>query len=405
MPEFKYTIKKKNGTVSTSILSAPTEEAAVNILKERKCFILSISKNKKSPFAFSFNPPSSSIKIKTDDLAVFSRQLATMVSAGLPLIQGLEILVEQSEKRPFKSLISKVKEAVEGGSSLSEALSRYPRAFSTLFVNMISAGEASGMLDDILQRMASYLEETSKLQKKVKAALVYPVVITLTAAGITVFMLVQVVPSFAEIYSGFGANLPGPTQFLLLLSNLVTKWLLAFVLGIAAVIAGIFMFSKTEPGGLFIDGMLLRLPIAGKLIRKVSISRFSRTLSTLTKSGVSILTSLDIVAKTSGNKVIEKVVFKVLENVRGGESIAQPLASSGIFPPLVVKMVAVGEQTGSLEEMLLKVSDFYDAEVTAIVDGLTSLIEPVIIVVLGVIIGGIVIALYLPVFNIAELIS
>ncbi|MCK4518514.1 MAG: type II secretion system F family protein [Candidatus Omnitrophica bacterium] len=405
MPEFKYTLKERNGTVSTGTLNAPTEEAAVKILKERNCLILSVSKNKKSPFAFSFNPPSSSIRIKTDDLAVFSRQLATMVSAGLPLIQGLEILVEQSEKKTFKFLIAKVKEAVEDGSSLSEALSKYPRAFSALFVNMISAGEASGMLDDILQRMASYLEETSKLQKKVRSALVYPVVITLTAASITVFMLVQVVPSFAEIYSGFGAELPGPTRFLLLLSDLVTKWLFAFVLGIAVIAAGIFMFSKTERGGLFIDRMLLRLPIAGKLIRKVSISRFSRTLSTLAKSGVSILTSLDIVAKTSGNKVIEKVVFKVLENVKGGESIAQPLANSGIFPPLVVKMVAVGEQTGALEEMLLKVSDFYDAEVTATVDGLTSLIEPVIIVVLGVIIGGIVIALYLPVFNIAELIS
>lgn len=405
MPEFKYTLKERNGTVSTGTLNAPTEEAAVKILKERNCLILSVSKNKKSPFAFSFNPPSSSIRIKTDDLAVFSRQLATMVSAGLPLIQGLEILVEQSEKKTFKFLIAKVKEAVEDGSSLSEALSKYPRAFSALFVNMISAGEASGMLDDILQRMASYLEETSKLQKKIRSALVYPVVITLTAASITVFMLVQVVPSFAEIYSGFGAELPGPTRFLLLLSDLVTKWLFAFVLGIAVIAAGIFMFSKTERGGLFIDRMLLRLPIAGKLIRKVSISRFSRTLSTLAKSGVSILTSLDIVAKTSGNKVIEKVVFKVLENVKGGESIAQPLANSGIFPPLVVKMVAVGEQTGALEEMLLKVSDFYDAEVTATVDGLTSLIEPVIIVVLGVIIGGIVIALYLPVFNIAELIS
>jgi type IV pilus assembly protein PilC len=405
MAEFQYSIKDKKGKSQNGTIEAPSQQAATSKLREKSSIIISIKPVKKSSFSFDITPSLNSIKITIDELAVFSRQLATMVNAGLPLVQGLEILSEQSEKKSFKLIITKVKESVEGGSSLSEALAKYPRAFSGLFINMVSAGEASGMLDDILMRMATYLEETSKLQKKVKSAMVYPVVITLTAVTITIFMLVKVVPSFAEIYSGFGADLPGPTQLLLTISNVVTQYLLLVILGIVGLVIGFAVASRSEKGKLIIDNTSLHIPIAGKLIKKVAISRFSRTLSTLTKSGVSILTSLDIVAKTCGNKVVEKVIRNVLDSVKGGETIAQPLSKSPIFPPLVVKMIAVGEQTGSLEEMLVKVANFYDSEVATTVDGLTSLIEPVIIVILGVVIGGIVLALYLPVFNIANLIG
>ncbi len=405
MAEFKYTIKDKQGKNQTGTIEAPGQDAAVNLLRERSLIIINVTPYRKFSFSLNLMPSLSSVKISIDELAVFARQLATMVNAGLPLVQGLEVLSEQSEKKALKLIISKVKEAVEGGSSLSEALGEYPKAFSTLFINMVSAGEASGMLDDILARMATYLEDTSKLQKKVKAALVYPVTIVVAVVAITIFMLVSVVPSFAEIYSSFGADLPGPTQVLMSVSALVTKYLLWVILSMAALVVGFAMIGKTDKGKSVIDGAILRLPIAGKLIKKVAIARFSRTLSTLTKSGVSILTSLDIVAKTCGNKVIEDVIVGVLESVKGGETIAQPLSRSSIFPPLVVKMVAVGEQTGSLEEMLVKVANFYDDEVTTTVDSLTSLIEPLVIIILGVVIGGIVLALYLPIFDMANLFS
>lgn len=404
MPEFKYVVKSQSGDTVTGALGAANEDAAVKILKDKKFVIISLYR-KKGPSFLSLTPSLSSVKIKTDDLAVFARQLAIMVDAGLPLVQSLDILREQSEKKPLRLIIGNVKESVEGGSSLSEALSKYPKAFSELFINMISAGEASGMLDEILSRMATYLEDMSKLQKKVKSALVYPAAIIIAAIGISVFMLVKVVPTFEQIYAGFGADLPGPTKILLNLSRLVTDWLFVFLVGLAALCLAGYAFSRSAIGSILIDRMLLSLPIVGKIIKKVSISRFSRTLSTLTRSGVSILSSLEIVAKTSGNKVIEKAILKALESVKAGETIAQPLARNKIFPPLVVKMVAVGEQTGALEEMLHKIADFYDSEVTAAVDGLTSLIEPVIIVLLGIFVGGMVIALYLPVFNIAGLIN
>ena len=405
MPEFKYVIKDKQGKTLTGSIEAPSQDVAASLLRDRASVIMNVTLLKKSSFSFNLMPSLSSVKISIDELAVFSRQLATMVNAGLPLVQGLEVLSEQSEKKTLKMLIAKVKEAVEGGSSLSEALGKYPKAFSNLFINMISAGEASGMLDDILMRMATYFEDTSKLQKKVKAALVYPITIMVAVVGITIFMLVSVVPSFAEIYSGFGAGLPGPTQVLMTVSNIVTKYLFLVLLSMVTLVVGFVMIGKTDKGRNVIDNAILHLPIAGKLIKKVAISRFSRTLSTLTKSGVSILTSLDIVAKTCGNRVIENVIRDVLDNVKGGETIAQPLSKSPIFPPLVVKMVAVGEQTGSLEEMLIKVADFYDDEVSTTVEALTSLIEPLVIVVLGVVIGGIVLALYLPIFNMANLFS
>ena len=403
MAKFKYTIKDKQGRTQAGTIEAPGQDAAANLLRERSSIIINVAPFRKSSFFLNLMPSLVNVKISIDELAVFARQLATMVNAGLPLVQGLEVLSEQSEKKVLKLIISKVKEAVEGGSSLSEALSKYPKAFSNLFINMVSAGEASGMLDDILMRMATYLEDSSKLQKKVKAALVYPITIMVAVVGITIFMLVSVVPSFAEIYSSFGADLPGPTQVLMSVSALVTQYLLWVILLMVALVVGFVMIGKTDKGRKIIDGAILRLPVAGKLIKKVAISRFSRTLGTLTKSGVSILTSLDIVAKTCGNKVIEDVIVNVLESVKGGETIAQPLSKSTIFPPLVIKMVAVGEQTGSLEEMLVKVANFYDEEVSVTVESLTSLIEPLVIVILGVVIGGIVLALYLPIFDMANL--
>lgn len=405
MAEFKYTVKNQEGRTLNGSLNVTTEEAAVNALRDKKYIIISLHKKKNSNFFFNLTSSLFAVRVKADELAIFSRQLTTMVNAGLPLVQSLDILKEQSDKKSFRNIIEKVKESVEGGSSLSEALSKYPKTFSELFINMISAGEVSGMLDEILLRMAAYLEETSNLQKKIKSAMVYPAAIMLTAVGISIFMLLKVVPAFEEIYSSLGGELPGPTRFLIDLSNVLKQKLLLVVA--AFVILGFtgYAFFKTEKGRIFIDRLVLNLPVVGKLVKKVSISRFSRTLSTLTKSGVSILTSLNIVAKTSGNKILEEVIIKSSESVRSGETIAQPLSKSGIFPPLVIRMIAVGEQTGSLDEMLTKVADFYDTEVTAAVEGLTSLIEPLVIVFLGVIIGGIVVALYLPIFNLAELVG
>ncbi len=402
MPQFKYVAKDDRGHTVSGVSEAASTPEVLSALRQQGLIAVSIKEELKKIRRLAAG---SAGKINLTDQVIFSRQLATLVEAGIPLVQGLEILEKQMEKREFKSVIRNVQGRIEGGESLSEALSHHPRVFSHLFVNMVRAGESSGTLDAILDRLATYLEKTDSLQRKVRGALVYPGVVTAVAILITTFLIVKIIPTFAGMFSELGGELPLPTQIVMGVSNIVRHhFLLAacslIVLGIAS-----SLFIKTSFGRLQFDRIKLKLKVFGPLFKKVAISRFSRTLSTLVKSGVPILSSLEIVGKTSGNMVIERAIDKVREGVRQGEPVAAPLGKFAIFPPMVVRMIEVGEETGRLEEMLAKIADFYDDQVDAAVTALTSMIEPMIMVFLGVVIGGIVIAMFLPIFKMVELVG
>lgn len=403
MALYRYSARTLEGDLVTSTMEAADEAEVTASLRERKFTIISIApegKKERRKKVVSVRK----VKIKLDDLVVFSRQLATMVDAGLPMIQTLDTLSKQMENKGFQALIGKIRDDVSTGNNLSEALEKHPTVFSPLYINMVRAGEASGALDDMLDRLADYLEATSALQKKIKSALMYPTAIIVMAMIVTSFLLLKVIPTFKGIFDGLGGTLPGPTLFLLKISEIFRHWFLAVLGAIFLLFLAFHFYIRSEKGKLQFDTILLKLPVFGKLIKKVVVSRFSRTLSTLVKSGISILNALEIVGKTSGNKVVEKAVEAARESIREGEPIAEPLARSGVFPPMVTRMIAIGEETGALEEMLSKVADFYDTEVDTAVSGLTSLIEPVIMVLLGVSIGGIAIAMLLPIFKISSLV-
>ena len=403
MPHFEYAAKDQNGNAVNGTLEGQDRTSVIEQLRKKNLVIVSIEEGKvksKASLSFSFGKAA-----KLEDIVIFSRQLATMVDAGISLVSAFDILGEQAEKPAFKKILLKVRDDIQTGNSLSECFAKYPAVFSPLFVNMVKAGESSGMLDDILERLANYLEKTNTLIRKVKSALTYPAIITLMAITITMILLVKVVPVFEEIFAGFGADLPAPTMVLIAVSNAIRKYFIWTVGGVGLTIFAIFRYIKTDKGRLAFDKLIFRLPIFGNLARKVAISKFTRTFSTLTKSGVPILTSLDIVGKTAGNKVVEEAVEKVRNSIREGESIAGPLSQSPVFPPMVVRMISVGEQTGQLEKMLTKIADFYDEQVDAAVSGLTSLIEPLIIAFLGIAIGGIVICMFLPIFKLTSVIQ
>ena len=343
--------------------------------------------------------------VKLDELVIFSRQFATMIEAGIPLAQTLSILTEQIEDKFLAQIILKVRQDIEEGASFSEALKKHQRVFSDFFISMTKAGEASGMLDEVLDRLASYLEKTSALIRKVRSSLIYPIVVISMALLITAFLLIEVVPTFKGIFASLGGSLPLPTLILIKISDTLRAFFLYIFIGTIAV--G-FLFQRyiATPGGRReFDKALLNLPLFGPLFTKVAVARFSRTLSTLVKSGVPILNALEIVGKTSGNKIIEEAIIESCSSIKEGEPIAEPLLKSKIFPPMVVRMISVGEQTGRLEHMLGKIADFYEDQVDAAVAGLTSLIEPIVIVFLGTIIGGIVISLFLPIFKVLELLG
>jgi len=401
MANFKYTIKDEAGKTLKGMVQADSKDNAIQSLRAKGMVILSLDEEKGLKLSFGGGKTQKKKKVKIDDLVVFSRQLATMVNAGIPLVNGLDILGEQIENPPFKEAIIKVHDDVETGSSLSEAISKHAHIFSNLFINMVKAGESSGMLDEILDRLATYLEKTSSLQKKIKASLVYPIAVTLMAIGITVFFKIRVIPVFKDIYEGFDAALPAPTMALIAVSDFMRQY---FYVAIALIFLGLFLFkryAKTGKGKLRIDKLKLTMPIFGTLIKKMAVGKFTRTLSTLVRSGVPILGALEIVSKTSGNRVVETAVDMVRENVREGEPIADPLSRSGVFPSMVVRMISVGEQTGELEKMLSKIADFYDEQVDTAISGLTSLIEPLIIAFLGIVIGGIVICMFMPILNLS----
>lgn len=403
MPVFKYVAKDKDGKTVSGSLEATNSRALVESLRQRELIIIHIDEEKEKSAKAAAGGGGGNIKM--DDLVIFSRQLATMVDAGIPLVGALDALQDQMESKGFKNVIKKVRNDVEGGLSLSEALNKQPNVFSEFFINMVKAGESSGQLDEILDRVAVYMEKTLALIRKVKSSLIYPAVVVLMAITITTFLIVKVVPTFESIFVTIGVDLPLPTKILITISKILRQWLPLVAVGLVVGIVALVRIIRTDKGKLVFDTLLLKLPVLGPLLKKVAIARFARTLSTLQKSGVAILTALEIVGKTSGNKVIEAAVFKTKSSIKEGESIAQPLTASRVFPPMVTRMISVGEQTGKLEEMLGKVADFYESEVDTAVSGLTSLIEPLIIAFLGVVVGGIVVSMFLPIVKLIQVVG
>jgi len=399
MPTFKYIAKEITGKTVSGVLEYSDKALLVEALRKKDLIIISIEETAKRRPVFSGG------NVKLEEIVIFSRQLATMVDSGIPLVQALDILCEQIEKPVFKNIMAKIKDDIETGSSLSDALARHPGIFSTLYVNMVRAGESSGALDDILDRLATYLEKTNTLQRKVKSSLVYPAVVITMAMLITLVMLLKVIPTFKGIFAMLGGELPLPTRILIFVSDTIRRMFLYVASGIAVIVFALRKYARTSQGRENFDKILLSMPVLGTLFRKVAVAKFTRTFATLIKSGVPILVSLEIVGKTAGNAVIEKAVESVRNGIKEGENIADPLAKSGAFPPMVVRMIKVGEQTGELEKMLTKIADFYEDQVDAAVSGLTSLIEPLIIGFLGIVIGGIVIAMFLPVFKLTEIVA
>ncbi|MFH1778486.1 MAG: type II secretion system F family protein [Candidatus Omnitrophota bacterium] len=401
MAIFRYVAKDREGKTVTGSLEAVSSLALIESLRKRELIIVSIEEQKAKAKGLAIIRES----VTLDDLAIFSRMLATLVDAGIPLVGALDALQDQVEKRSFKNVIRKIRDDVEGGLSLSEAVARQPNVFSPFFMNMVKAGESSGQLDEILERVASYLEKTLALIRKVRSSLIYPAVVVFMAIAITTFLIVKVVPTFKSMFVTIGVELPLATRILISLSDFTRKWFPMVTTSFVIFIIALARFTRTDKGKLIFDTLTLKLPVLGPLLKKVAIARFARTLSTLQRSGVSILTALEIVGKTSGNKIIEAAVIKTRSSIREGESIAQPLAASNVFPPMVTRMISVGEQTGKLEEMLGKIAEYYESEVDAAVSGLTSLIEPLIIAFLGIVVGGIVISMFLPIVKLLQVVT
>jgi len=402
MPTFTYVVKDKSGKTHSGTLDMKSRAALIEQLWKQEFVVLSIDER---THGNSFLSKVGQARVKPEQIVIFSRQLATMVDSGIPIAQSLDVLGEQMEDKQFGQTLKKIRDDIESGLSLSEAVARHPKIFSDFFINMIRAGESSGRLDEILDRVASYLEKVTILQRKVQASLFYPAFVSILACGITSFLLIVIVPKFKEIFTSLGGKLPLPTQMLLSLSEFMARYLVYEVIVLVLLIALLRAYIGSPKGRLWFDRTSLQVPVIGKLLRKFVIARFARTLATLVKSGVPILGSLEIVAKTSGNKVVEQAVMAARTSIKEGENIADPLAMSKVFPPMVTRMISVGEKTGELEKMLVKIADFYENEVDAAVTALTSLIEPLVISILGVVIGGIVISLFLPIFQLSTLVS
>ena len=406
MPVFTYKVRSPQGSTISGTIEANDLRQAVDRLRAHRFIILEINEQKESALQGLIEKLNIfKTKIKAKDIVLFSRQLSTMISAGVPIAQGLSIMAEQIENPAFKKIVEKVRDDIEAGSSIADAMAKHPHAFNSLYVNMIRAGELGGVLDIILERLSSYLESSEKLKGKVKSAMVYPAVVLTFAIGISIFLLTVVIPTFQNIFSSFGAELPLPTKIMIGVSNFLRSNIL-FVIGIPVVLfVGIKQFYKTEFGRAKIDTFLLKLPMFGILFKKVAIAKFTRTFGVLIKSGVPILQAMETVARTSGNWVIEDAVLKARESIREGERITEPLASCGVFPPMVIQMIRVGEETGNLDAMLTKIADFYDQEVDVAVASLASMIEPIVIVFMGLLVGSIVISMFLPMFQLSSIVT
>ena len=400
MATFAWTGKTRQGTIRKGELEAVSRDEVMGLLQKEQILVTSIQK-KAREFHLSFGEK----KVKDKDIVIFTRQFATMIDAGLPLVQCLEILGSQSENPTLAKTVNAVRTDVEGGSTYADALRKHPKVFNELYVNMVAAGETGGILDTILNRLSSHIEKSMKLKKQIKSAMVYPITILTVAVGVIVILMVFVIPIFAKMFTDFGGTLPALTQLVIDTSHFMQRNIL-YMLIIAGFISFAFKkYYKTPQGHYNIDKIALKMPVIGDVIQKASIAKFTRTLGTLISSGVPILEGLGIVAKTSGNKVVEKAILNARTSISEGKTIADPLSKEKVFPPMVVQMIAVGETTGAIDNMLAKIADFYDDEVDSAVATLTSMLEPMMMVFLGITIGTIVIAMYLPVFEMASIVG
>ena len=400
MPSFAYTGRTRSGEVVSGERAADSMENAVAALRREQLIITRIAPARaKAAAGGTAKLVRSGKKVPSKNLAIFTRQFSVMIDAGLPLVQCLEILGSQEEDKNFAAIILQTRSDVEGGAALADAMRKHPGAFDSLYTNMVAAGEAGGILDAILKRLATYIEKNVKLIAQVKSAMTYPIAVITIAALVVLVILWKVIPTFASLFAGLGAELPLPTQIVIWMSNAVVKLMPIIVIGVVAGVYGLRQYYATNNGRHTIDRLLLGAPVLGLILKKIAVARFCRTLSTLISSGVPILDGLEITAKTSGNAIVEDAIMTTRKSIERGETIAEPLKQTGVFPPMVSQMIGVGEATGALDTMLSKIADFYEEEVDAAVAGLLQLLEPVMIAFLGVVVGGIVIAMYLPIFS------
>lgn len=406
MAMYKWAGVSPKGETLAGEMEATSREAVIIRLRTQRIQPIPAKiKEKGKGLDYELKLPSFGAAVKGRDIVIFTRQFATMINAGLPIMQCLQILAGQTENKVFRKTINDLKDDVESGSTLADAAKKHPKVFSELYTSLVQAGEIGGILDTILQRLAQYLEKAAQLKSKIKGAMIYPACIVIAAALVTAILLIWVIPVFAEVFQSFGAALPAPTQFVINLSNFV----IAYVWYLAMIPVGAFFAFRaayrTEGGRMAIDRFSLRIPVFGELIRKSSVARFTRTLSTLVSSGVPILDALNITARTAGNKVIEKALYEARASIASGRTISEPLIEAKVFPPMVCQMISVGETTGALDSMLGKIADFYDDEVDNTVANLMSLLEPAVILFLGVVIGGLVVSMYLPIFQLGSVIE
>ena len=397
---YQWSGKTAKGVVETGEITATTREEVVSQLRKKNITATTIVEKPKKAGMFGLGA-----KVKDKDIVVFTRQFSTMIDAGLPLVQALDVLSTQVENKSFGKTLQQIKVDVEAGSTYADALKKHPKTFNELYCNMVAAGEAGGILDTILNRLAAYIEKAMKLKKKVKGAMVYPIVVSSIAVAVIAVIMIWVVPTFSKMFAQMGGTLPLPTRMIIYLSNFIAGiGGLLTAGGLVVIIVSITQFKRTQKGARLIDRLLLKLPIFGSLLNKVAVAKFTRTLGTLVSSGVPILDGLEITAKTSGNKIIEDAIMEVRKGVVAGKTLAEPITKAKVFPPMVTHMIAVGESTGALDAMLAKIADFYDDEVDASVSNLTAMMEPLLMVFLGGAVGFIVIAMYLPIFKLITLI-
>ncbi|OGW42935.1 MAG: pilus assembly protein PilC [Nitrospirae bacterium RBG_16_43_11] len=397
METYVWIGKTRDGKRQKGELAAKNKDEVISIMRKQNIMITSVTTRSKK---LSIKLPFGS-KVGDKDIAVFTRQFATMIDAGLPLVQCLDILSKQADNKTFASAINDIRQDVEAGSTYADALKKHPAVFGDLYVNMVAAGELGGILDTILNRLSKYIEKNIRLKRQVKAALFYPATIVAVAFIVIVVLLVYVIPIFAKMFTDFGGTLPAPTRMVIGASNFMRSNILIIIGILAAAIFGARKYYKTQNGRLVVDNIVLKMPVFGMLARKISVANFTRTLGTLISSGVPILDGLEIVAKTSGNKVVENAIYATRQSISEGKTLSEPLETTKVFPPMVVQMIAVGETTGALDAMLSKIADFYDEEVDSTVGILTSLLEPILMIFLGIVIGFIVVAMYLPIFKMA----
>ena len=402
MPVFLWAGTTKKDEVKKGEIEAADELAARTLLRRQGFKSIDVRKKPKDLLEYL---PFLTGRVKEKDVVVFCRIFSTMINAGLPLIQCLDLLAQQEKNKAFAKIIRSVKENIEGGASLTDALKEYPKVFDELFVNLVAAGEAGGILDVVLGRLSNYLEKAMTLKRKVKSAMTYPIAVLVISVAVVALLLIKVIPVFQKMFEGMGGELPGPTAMIVAMSEFAQNYWWAIFAVIVVLVIAFNRFYKTEQGRWMMDSALLKAPIFGPVFKKVAVAKFSRTMATMMSSGVPILEGLNIVSKTSGNVVVEKALMKTRQSISEGQSIAEPLSETGIFPSMVVQMIAVGETTGALDSMLNKIADFYDDEVDTAVDAMTSLLEPAMMVFLGGIVGGMIIAMYLPIFKMASVVG